>query len=227
MERRCRRRPRSRYFRLVRLVDLRPATARCSYDPFFPPYCGAEWFHLQGFHHARYICLTHGHEDISLDVPVVAHATGATVILTLGLLLPENGGVAFRRTGARHRPPRLRPIRSRFTRSLQNGNIATINLYKAMTKAVVPHGNATQLSWAWTRATARRSIRPTNGFPTWPLPDGSNGKNPPPNYKRGLQPTLMDRRRDRRARAALPQPNVLLAAWQPHFVDDIVRGVRR
>src|SRR5260370_22300592 len=50
------------------------------FDPFFRPYCGAEWFHLADFQRAKYICVTHGHEEHFLDVPVIAHATGATVI---------------------------------------------------------------------------------------------------------------------------------------------------
>jgi len=39
----------------------------------------AEWFHLADFKHAKYICVTTGTRSI-LDVPVIAHATGATVI---------------------------------------------------------------------------------------------------------------------------------------------------
>src|SRR6201992_1764173 len=50
------------------------------FDPFFRPYCGAEWFHLGDFSHARYICVTHGHEEHFLDVPVIAKETGAIVV---------------------------------------------------------------------------------------------------------------------------------------------------
>ena len=61
-------------------LSIETADGALFFDPFFRPYCGAEWFHLGDFSHARYICVTHGHEEHFLDVPVIAHATGATVV---------------------------------------------------------------------------------------------------------------------------------------------------
>src|SRR5258708_10096590 len=61
-------------------LSLETADGALFFDPFFRPYCGAEWFHLQDFRHAKYICVTHGHEEHFLDVPVIAHETRATVV---------------------------------------------------------------------------------------------------------------------------------------------------
>src|SRR5271170_3378736 len=68
-----------RYFGWSALSIETPAGA-LFFDPFFRPYCGAEYFHLEDFRHAKYICVTHGHEEHFLDVPVVQQATGATVV---------------------------------------------------------------------------------------------------------------------------------------------------
>src|SRR5258708_14010937 len=61
-------------------LSIETADGALFFDPFFRPYCGAEWFHLADFKHAKYICVTHGHEEHFLDVPVIPHATGAIVI---------------------------------------------------------------------------------------------------------------------------------------------------
>ena len=51
-----------------------------AFDPFYRPYCGASWFGLDDFRDVKYICVTHGHEEHFLDVPIVAKETGATVV---------------------------------------------------------------------------------------------------------------------------------------------------
>jgi L-ascorbate metabolism protein UlaG (beta-lactamase superfamily) len=76
-------------------LSIETADGALFFDPFFRPYCGAEWFHLADFKHAKYICVTHGHEEHFLDVPVIAHATGATVIGSPAVCCrPSNGSIA-------------------------------------------------------------------------------------------------------------------------------------
>ena len=50
------------------------------FDPFFRKYCGAKWFEKNDFASAKYICVTHGHEEHFLDVPEIAKAFGSVVI---------------------------------------------------------------------------------------------------------------------------------------------------
>ena len=50
------------------------------FDPFFRHYCGAQWFDLEDFAHADYVCVTHGHEEHFLDVPVIGKHTKAKLI---------------------------------------------------------------------------------------------------------------------------------------------------
>ena len=189
------------------------------FDPFFRPYCGAEWFHLEDFKHARYICVTHGHEEHFLDVPVIAHATGATVIGSPSVcsFLKRRRGIAA---------DRLRVIDPAtfgtisvpgFTLSAFKWKHRDINLYKAMTKAVF-HGNATQLSWAWSSATRAPFYAPYTGFHV-ALPDGLTILN----YNEGFNTKMTDAEIGDLGRRY--RTDVLLAGMQLNFIDDVVRGV--
>ena len=189
------------------------------FDPFFRPYCGAEWFHLADFRHAKYICVTHGHEEHFLDVPVIAHATGATVIGSPSVcsFLKWRRGIAA---------DRLRVIDPAtfgsiavpgFRLSAFKWKHRDINLYKAMTKAVF-HGNATQLSWAWSSATGAPFYAPYTGFHVG-LPDGLTILN----YNEGFNTKMTDAEIGDLGRRH--RTDVLLAGMQLNFIDDVVRGV--
>ena len=207
-----------RYFGWSALSIETPAGA-LFFDPFFRPYCGAEWFHLADFTHAKYICVTHGHEEHFLDVPVIAHATGATVIGS-----PSVCSFLKRRRGIP--PDRLRVIDPAtfdtisvpgFTLSAFKWKHRDINLYKAMTKAVF-HGNATQLSWAWSSATRAPFYAPYTGFHVT-LPDGLTILN----YNEGFNTKMTDAEIGDLGRRY--RTDVLLAGMQLNFIDDVVRGV--
>ena len=189
------------------------------FDPFFRPYCGAEWFHLEDFKHAKYICVTHGHEEHFLDVPVIAHATGATVIGSPSVcsFLKRRRGIAA---------DKLRVIDPAtfgtisvpgFMLSAFKWKHRDINLTKAMTKAVF-HGNATQLSWAWSSATRAPFYAPYTGFHV-ALPDGLTILN----YNEGFNTKMTDAEIGDLGRRH--RTDVLLAGMQLNFIDDIVRGV--
>src|SRR5258708_15942933 len=92
-------------------LSIETADGALFFDPFFRPYCGAEWFHLADFKHAKYICVTHGHEEHFLDVPVIAHETGATVIGSPAVcsFLKRPPGIPADRAFVVHPPP-LRSI---------------------------------------------------------------------------------------------------------------------
>ena len=92
-----------------------------------------------------------------------------------------------------------------------------INLPRALTRAVF-HGNATQLSWAWSSATRAPFYAPYTGFHV-ELPGGLTIMN----YNEGLNTKMTDAEiadLGRRHRT-----DVLLAGMQLNFMADVVRGV--
>lgn len=189
------------------------------FDPFFRPYCGAEWFHLHDFAHAKYICVTHGHEEHFLDVPVIAKETGAKVIAAPPVCrflkrrnkVPPSQLVAVA-------PARFESVSlPGFKVSALPWKHRDINLYKALTKAVF-HANATQLSWAWSSLTNAPFYSPYTGFHV-ELPNGLTILN----YNEGFNSKMTD---DGIAEAGRHfRTDVLLAGMQLHFIDDVVRGV--
>jgi hypothetical protein len=189
------------------------------FDPFFRPYCGASWFHMQDYAHAKYICVTHGHEEHFLDVPAIAKATGAMVIGAPSVS-------AFLRRRHKLGEAQLRsidPARGESV-SLPGFDIASftwkhrdINLYKALTKAVF-HGNATQLSWAWSSATNAPFYAPYTGFHVT-MPNGMTVLN----YNEGFNTKMTDQEIADLGKRF--KTDVLLAGMQLNFVDDVVRGV--
>jgi L-ascorbate metabolism protein UlaG (beta-lactamase superfamily) len=189
------------------------------FDPFFRPYCGAEWFHLADFKHAKYICVTHGHEEHFLDVPVIAHETGATVIGSPSVcsFLKWRRGIPAGQMRTID-PRRFETIRvPGFTLSAFRWKHRDINLPRALSRALF-HGNATQLSWAWSSATRAPFYSPYTGFHVT-LPDGLTILN----YNEGFNTKMTDAEiadLGRRHRT-----DVLLAGMQLDFVDDVVRGV--
>jgi L-ascorbate metabolism protein UlaG (beta-lactamase superfamily) len=189
------------------------------FDPFFRAYCGAEYFHLEDFKHATHICVTHGHEEHFLDVPVIARATGATVIGSPSVC-------SFLRWRRGIDPARLVSIDPKSFGTVRLPGFALtafrwkhrdINLYKAMTKAVF-HGNATQLSWAWSSATRAPFYSPYTGYHV-ALPGGLTVLN----YNEGFNSKMTDAEIDDLGRRF--RTDVLLAGMQLFFVDDVVRGV--
>ena len=156
------------------------------FDPFFRPYCGAQWFAVDDFAHAKYICVTHGHEEHFLDVPVVARRTGATVV--------GSGAVtSFLRWRSRLPPAKLVTVRPFDRARLPGFKLTTftwkhrdINLPRALSKAVL-HGNATQLSWAWSSATRAPFYSPYTGYHV-ELPNGLTILN----YNEGFNTKMTD-----------------------------------
>jgi L-ascorbate metabolism protein UlaG (beta-lactamase superfamily) len=189
------------------------------FDPFYRPYCGAEWFHLEDFKQAKYICVTHGHEEHFLDVPEVASATGASVIGAPSLC-------RFMQKRHKFDSAQLKPIDpAHFERTSVPGFKITalpwqhrdINLYKALLKAVF-RGNTTQLAWAWSSATNAPFYSPYTGFHV-ELPDGTTILN----YNEGFNSKMTDA--EIAALGERFRTDVLLAGMQLDFIDDVVRGV--
>ncbi|MCP5156552.1 MAG: MBL fold metallo-hydrolase [Ectothiorhodospiraceae bacterium] len=186
------------------------------FDPFFRPYCGAHWFDLEDFADATLVCVTHGHEEHFLDVPVVARATGATVVgdPTVTRFLARRRGIPAEQliTARPFEPVALRGL----TITTFNWKHRDINLWKALSKAVF-QGNATQLSWAWSSATRAPFYAPYTGFHVR-LPSGRTVLN----YNEGFNTKMTDAEIADLGRR-LPT-DVLLAGMQLDFVDDVARG---
>lgn len=200
-------------------IALETADGALFFDPFYRPYCGAEWFHLDDFKQARYICVTHGHEEHFLDVPEVAKTTGALVIGAPSLC-------RFMQRRHKFGAEQLRAIDpATFEKTTVPGFKITalpwqhrdINLYKALTKAVF-QGNTTQLAWAWSSATNAPFYSPYTGFHV-ELPDGTTILN----YNEGFNSKMTDQEIVALGRRF--KTDILLAGMQLNFIDDVVRGV--
>lgn len=188
------------------------------FDPFFRHYCGAQWFGLEDFADANYICVTHGHEEHFLDVPDVARRSGATVI-------GPKSVTGFLRSRSKLPEDRLVTMQAGETRELPGFKVSTfrwqhrdINLVKAISKAVF-QGNTTQLAWVWSSVTNAPFYAPYTGYHV-ELPGGLTVLN----YNEGFNTKMTDA--EIQALGQRHRTDVLLAGMQLDFVADVVRGVK-
>jgi len=189
------------------------------FDPFFRRYCDAQWFDLGDLRDAKYICVTHGHEEHFLDVPVIAQATNAVVVGSPSVC----SFLKWRRSIPAERLKAIDP-KAFGTLALPGFKLSAfpwkhrdINLPRAMSRALF-HGNATQLAWAWSSATRAPFYAPYTGFHV-ELPDGTTILN----YNEGFNTKMTDAEivdLGRRHRT-----DILLAGMQLNFIADVVRGV--
>lgn len=186
------------------------------FDPFFRHYCGAQWFGLADFSHAKYICVTHGHEEHFLDVPVVAKQSGATVIGPRSV----TGFLRWRSRLPREKLISVGPLETHevpgFRITSFHWKHRDINLVKALSKAVF-HGNTTQLAWAWSSATNAPFYSPYTGYHV-ELPNGLTVLN----YNEGFNTKMTDE--EIRILGQCFRTDVLLAGMQLDFVADVARG---
>jgi L-ascorbate metabolism protein UlaG (beta-lactamase superfamily) len=188
------------------------------FDPFFRKYCNAKWFDQQDFAQAKYICVTHGHEEHFLDVPVLAKQYGATVLGPDSLVkflakrnkIPDSQLISIN-SGETHTVPG-------FTVSAFDWKHRDINLAKALTKAIF-RGNTTQLAWAWSSATSAPFYAPYTGYHV-ELPNGMTVLN----YNEGFNSKMTDG--EIAALGKRFRTDVLLAGMQLDFVEDVVRGAK-
>jgi L-ascorbate metabolism protein UlaG (beta-lactamase superfamily) len=200
-------------------LSIDTADGELHFDPFYRHYCGAKWFDERAYAAARYVCVTHGHEEHFLDVPEVAKATGATVIGAPPLVrfLERRNGIDASRLKAID-PATFETVSvPGFRVTALPWEHRDINLVKALSKAVFK-GNATQLKWAWSSATRAPFYSPYTGFHV-ELPDGSTVLN----YNEGFNSKMTDGEIVELGRRF--RTDVLLAGMQLDFVDDVVRGV--
>jgi len=200
-------------------LSIETADGALFFDPFYRPYCGAHWFDLADFRHARYICVTHGHEEHFLDVPLVAKATGATVIGSPSVcnFLKWRHGIPLAQMRTVD-PRRFETVSvPGFTLSAFRWKHRDINLPRALGRAMF-HGNATQLSWAWNSATRAPFYAPYTGFHV-ALPGGITIMN----YNEGFNTKMTDT--EIADLGLRHRTDVLLAGIQLNFIDDVVRGV--
>lgn len=189
------------------------------FDPFFRPYCGAEWFHLDDFADAKYICLTHGHEEHFLDIPAVAKRTGAKVIAA-------QAACKFLRKRHGLSADQLSPINPRnFETATVPGFRVTafpwqhrdVNVPKAVLKAIFK-GNTTQLKWAWSSMTSAPFYTPFTGFHLT-LANGLKILN----YNEGFNSKMTDR--EINELGGRVQTDILIGGIQLNFVDEVIRGI--
>ena len=188
------------------------------FDPFYRPYCGADWFSAADFCPADYIAVTHGHEEHFLDVPEVARVTGARVV-------GPDSIVRFLRKRTRMDETRLIALNAGESIDLPGFRVDAfgwqhrdINLVKALAKAVF-EGKRAQLSWAWHSATQAPVFAPYTGY-RLTLPGGMTILN----YNEGFNSKMSDAEISELGASA--RTDVLLGGMQLDFTEDVARGVR-
>jgi hypothetical protein len=187
------------------------------FDPFFRPYCGAQWSTIDDYLNADVVCITHGHEEHFLDTPEVVRRTGATVVSSKKVC-------RFLQNRSKIPESQLAPVKFDETFEVSGFKITTfpwkhrdINLFWAMPKALFT-GNTTQLSWAWSSATKAPFSAPYTGFHV-ELPDGTGILN----YNEGFNSKMTDREIQELGQRF--KVDVLLAGMQLDFTRDLARGV--
>jgi hypothetical protein len=59
---------------------IESANGNLLFDPFYRELCGATWSRLDDFQGAKVICVTHGHAEHYVDVPVILKNTDAVIV---------------------------------------------------------------------------------------------------------------------------------------------------
>lgn len=197
-------------------LSINTESGKLFFDPFFRPYCGAKWFDQKDFSGANYICVTHGHEEHFLDVPVIAKAFGSVVIgpRSIAKFLRNRNKLPAEQVltldpGAELDVPG-------FKVSAFEWKHRDINLLKALSKAVLK-GNTTQLAWAWSSATNAPFYSPYTGYHV-ELPNGLSILN----YNEGFNSKMTSEEISSLGKKF--KTDVLLAGMQLDFVSDVVRG---
>ncbi|WP_319244008.1 MBL fold metallo-hydrolase [uncultured Propionivibrio sp.] len=200
-------------------LSLDTDEGRLLFDPFFRPYCGAEWFHLEDFSRADYICVTHGHEEHILDVPVVARTSGATVV-------SSPTACKFLMKRRKLYPEKVKALDpAKFEAAKFPGFEITafpwkhrdINLVTSITKQLLK-GSTTQLAWAWSSLTNAPFYAPFTGFHI-KLPSGLTVLN----YNEGFNYGMTDEEITDLGRRF--KTDILLGGMQLNFMEDLARGV--
>lgn len=199
-------------------LSINTESGKLFFDPFFRPYCGAKWFEQEDFSEARYICVTHGHEEHFLDAPVIAKAFGSIVIgpKPIAKFLRNRNKLPIEQVLTLD--PGSRLDLPGFKVSAFEWKHRDINLFKALSKAVLK-GNATQLAWAWSSAVNAPFYSPYTGYHV-ELPNGLSILN----YNEGFNSKMTSE--EITALGKKFKTDVLLAGMQLDFVADVVRGAR-
>lgn len=188
------------------------------FDPFYREYCGVQWFQVDEFGSADYICVTHGHEEHFLDVPEIARLTNAQI-------LAPRSVIRFLRRRERFDADRLRSIEAGESEDLPGFRVDAfswkhrdVNLLKLMLKGIFTL-NFSLFGWAWHSATQAPFLAPYTGY-RLTLPSGMTILN----YNEGFNSKMTDAEINALGHAA--HTDVLLGGMQLDFMDDLARGVR-
>lgn len=187
------------------------------FDPFFRPYCGAQWSKLEDYLPADVVCVTHGHEEHFLDTPEVVRRSGAAVVSSRSVcrFLERRRAIAPKRL---HTVACFEPIEiAGFRITAFEWKHRDIKLGRAMARAVF-RGNTTQLKWAWSSAVNAPFYAPYYGFHV-ELEDGTTVLN----YNEGFNTKMTDQEIAELGRRF--KVDVLLAGMQLDFTADVARGV--
>jgi len=131
-----------------------------AFDPFFRPYCGADFSTLEDFAGAKVVCVSHGHQDHYLDTPAVVERTGASVVSSQEVCdhLHRHYKVPL---------DKLIPIRPLETKTVAGYTITAFEWRHrdvSYAQGVFGGGLLHGIKWAWTALTKVPSFSPCLGF---------------------------------------------------------------
>lgn len=130
------------------------------FDPFFRPYCGADFSTLDDFARAKVICVTHGHQDHYLDTPAVVEHTGATVVSSQEVCnhLHRHYKVSREKLVA------IQPFETKTVAGFEITAFEWRHRDVSYAQGVFGGGILHGIKWAWTALTKVPSFSPCLGF---------------------------------------------------------------
>jgi L-ascorbate metabolism protein UlaG (beta-lactamase superfamily) len=188
-----------------------------AFDPFFRPYCGADWSTLADYADVRVVCLTHGHQEHYLDCHRVVKAYGAKFVSSPAACdhIRRRYGVAASDT---------LPTECFQTTEVLGFRITPFTWHHrdiSPARAVWRKGHVIKgLKWAWDALYQSPFAAPFYGFHVV-LPDGTTLVN----YGEGMNSKFVPAEA-REVVNRLGKPDILIAGAQCFFAQHVADGAR-
>lgn len=208
--------PRIRYHGWSSLVIEGPQGA-LAFDPFFRPYCDANWSTLKHYTDVRVVCLTHGHQEHYLDCHRLVGAHGAKFVSSPKACdhIHRRYGIALSDTV---------PVECWQSVELSGFRITPFLWHHrdiSPLRAVWRKGHVIKgLKWAWDALYQSPFAAPFYGFHVV-LPDGTTIVN----YGEGLNSKFVPAEA-REIVTRLGTPDILIAGAQCFFAEHVAAGAK-
>ncbi len=199
-------------------IEINSCYGNILFDPFVRKYCGVKWFDQKDIGEPDLICVTHGHEEHYLDVPIIARKTGCKVLATKAIC-------NYLKTRNKIPARQLIPINHFEQKKINSVEITAfpwkhrdINVFASILDAVFKK-NTTKLAWAWSSFTKAPFYAAYTGF-YLKLPDNTGILN----YNEGFNPKMTEKEINDLGNKF--NTSVLLAGMQMNYEEDVARGAK-